>query len=84
MDLSPRQLEVVALVARGKQDKEIADILGIGLGTAKSHVQSSMDRLGIHSRVDLAVWYVCKRVGDTCVRRKHRTPFDLRSQLLPS
>lgn len=86
MDLSPRQLEVVSLVACGKQDKEVADALKISVPTAKAHLQSAMDRLGLHSRSDLTAWYVCKRALDKwpCWLRRHKpkNPFELRAHLL--
>lgn len=47
-ELSPREREVLQLVAEGKTTKEIAVALGIGVKTAESHRQNVMNRLGIH------------------------------------
>jgi DNA-binding NarL/FixJ family response regulator len=48
--LSPRELEVAVLVARGFVNKEIARELGVSLGTAKLHVHSVFLKLGIRRR----------------------------------
>ncbi len=48
--LTPRQLEVLALVARGEADKEIAAILGISTATAQRHVTNILDRLRVRNR----------------------------------
>ncbi len=53
--LSPRHLEVLALLARGKTTKEIAKELFISPGTAKNHVTKIMAQLGVSNRAKLAV-----------------------------
>jgi predicted ATPase/DNA-binding CsgD family transcriptional regulator len=54
-DLSPRELEVVALVADGRSDGEIAFTLGISKKTASAHVAHIKDKLGAESRVEIVV-----------------------------
>jgi non-specific serine/threonine protein kinase len=54
--LSPRQREIVALVARGLRNREIATALGISEGTARAHVEQILTRLDLRSRVELAAW----------------------------
>jgi DNA-binding NarL/FixJ family response regulator len=54
-DLSPRELEVIALVADGRSDGEIAAELFISKKTASAHVAHIKDKLGVGSRVDVAV-----------------------------
>ncbi len=49
-DLSPRQREVLELIARGKTNAEIADALGISLDGAKYHVREILAKLGVQSR----------------------------------
>ena len=56
--LSPRELEVVALLARGKSNKAIAIRLGISERTARTHVSNILRRLGLSSRTEAAVWAV--------------------------
>jgi DNA-binding NarL/FixJ family response regulator len=57
-ELTPRELDVVELVARGNANKEIADRLSISERTARSHVSSILSKLGLESRTQLALWAV--------------------------
>ncbi|KQP02226.1 response regulator transcription factor [Pseudorhodoferax sp. Leaf265] len=50
-----RQLEVLALVATGQQNKQIADALGIAERTVKLHVTALLDSFGAHNRTHLLV-----------------------------
>ena len=50
--LSHREREVLLLVARGRQDKEIAHLLGIATTTAKNHVKSILAKLGARNRLE--------------------------------
>jgi predicted ATPase/class 3 adenylate cyclase/DNA-binding CsgD family transcriptional regulator len=54
-DLSPRELEVFALVADGRSDGEIAAELFISKKTASAHVAHIKNKLGVESRVEIAV-----------------------------
>lgn len=61
--LTTREEEVLALLARGRTNAEIAAELFIGLSTVKSHVASLMAKLGVRNRVEIAMWaYRSKRV----------------------
>jgi LuxR family quorum-sensing system transcriptional regulator CciR len=53
--LSPREIECLALVARGKTDWEIATILGVGLETVRTYVKHARRVYGVTSRTQLAV-----------------------------
>jgi DNA-binding NarL/FixJ family response regulator len=55
--LPPRQGEVLALVARGATNKEIAAALGISSQTVKGHLTCLMQSLGVQSRAALACLY---------------------------
>jgi DNA-binding NarL/FixJ family response regulator len=46
--LSPREREVLQLIAEGKTTKEIAALLGVGVKTADSHRTRLMQKLDIH------------------------------------
>jgi DNA-binding NarL/FixJ family response regulator len=46
--LTPRQREVLQLVAEGHSNKEIASRLNVALKTVETHRTELMDRLGIH------------------------------------
>lgn len=57
-DLSPREIEVLALVARGLINKEIADKLNISLTTVISHRKNITEKLGIKSVSALTIYAV--------------------------
>lgn len=48
--LTPREVEVLGLIARGFGNKEVADVLGTAPGTVKAHVQSILSKLGANDR----------------------------------
>ena len=52
ISLTPRELEVLGLLAAGLQNKEIADRLGIAVRTAKFHVGSVMRKLDAGNRTE--------------------------------
>lgn len=54
--LTAREEEVLALVARGRTNAEIAGELFIGLSTAKTHVAALMTKVGARNRVEIAIW----------------------------
>ncbi|MEV0157681.1 response regulator transcription factor [Micromonospora sp. NPDC050686] len=54
--LSDRELEVVAAVARGRTNQEIAAELFISLSTVKSHLSAIGAKLGARNRVEIAAW----------------------------
>ncbi|MFH1699456.1 MAG: response regulator transcription factor [Candidatus Zixiibacteriota bacterium] len=52
--LTRREHEVVDLIARGRSNKEIARELNIAVHTVKSHVHNTLEKLALHSRLELA------------------------------
>ena len=56
--LSPREREVVQLVAEGKSSKEIAIMLGVTVKTAETHRSNILIKLNIHSIVELVMYAV--------------------------
>ncbi|GIJ49539.1 DNA-binding response regulator [Virgisporangium aliadipatigenens] len=54
--LSPREVEVVRLVARGLTNAEIAQQLYISIGTVKTHLGSVQTKLAARNRVEIAAW----------------------------
>jgi DNA-binding NarL/FixJ family response regulator len=48
--LSPREQEVLELLNRGYLYKEIADLIGISLGTVNTHIARIYEKLHVHSR----------------------------------
>ena len=63
-DLTPRQLVVASMVARGMCDKEIAKELGIAYSTVRVHLVALAFRLklpvGLNTRVLVARWWYSK------------------------
>ena len=53
--LTPRETEILSLLAEGQSNKVIARNLGISDGTVKLHVKAILRKLNIHSRVEAAV-----------------------------
>lgn len=53
--LSTRQLEVLAQLALGKSNQEIAETLGISTGTVKTHVHTILSLIGARNRTHAAV-----------------------------
>ena len=63
--LSAREAEVLALIARGHINKEIAQRLGIGLTTVISHRRNLMEKLGIRSVPGLTLYAVTRGYVDS-------------------
>jgi DNA-binding NarL/FixJ family response regulator len=62
--LTDREEQVLASVARGRTNGEIADELYITLSTVKTHIASLMAKLGLRNRVEIALWaYETGRAG---------------------
>lgn len=57
-DLTPRELDILCLLAEGQSNKVIARNLGISDGTVKLHVKAVLRKLNVHSRVEAAVMAV--------------------------
>jgi DNA-binding NarL/FixJ family response regulator len=53
-ELSPRELEVVRLVAEGSSNREIADLLALSPRTVERHLTNSLTKLGARNRTELA------------------------------
>jgi two-component system nitrate/nitrite response regulator NarL len=61
--LTPREGEILNLIARGYSNKLIARELDVAVGTVKVHVKHLLKKLGLKSRVEAAVWAVNARDG---------------------
>jgi two-component system nitrate/nitrite response regulator NarL len=57
-ELTPREVEILCLLAEGQSNKLIARNLGISDGTVKLHVKAILRKLDVHSRVEAAVMAV--------------------------
>ncbi len=52
---------MLATVARGLSNTEIASELHISLSTVKTHLASLMAKLGVRNRVEIAIWALARR-----------------------
>ncbi len=60
--LTDREKQVLKLVAEGKSNKEVAEVLGISVKTAMSHREHVMEKLGVHNRTELVRFAIKKGV----------------------
>ncbi|MGK8503209.1 response regulator [Nocardia asiatica] len=61
--LTDREEQILAAVARGRTNNEIAAELYISLSTVKTHIASLMAKLGARNRVEIVIWaYETRRV----------------------
>jgi DNA-binding NarL/FixJ family response regulator len=58
--LTPREQEVVVLLARGMSNRQIADELVISPHTVQRHVENILGKLGFSSRTQIAGWAVSR------------------------
>ncbi len=56
--LTPREREVIQLVAEGKTTKEVATALNLSVKTAETHRTNLMRKLDLHSVADLTLYAV--------------------------
>ncbi|WP_309732930.1 response regulator transcription factor [Chamaesiphon sp. OTE_75_metabat_556] len=54
-ELTPRELEILKLIAAGANNREIAGQLYISEGTVKNHVTNILNRLGVRDRTQAAI-----------------------------
>lgn len=62
--LTPRELDVLRLIAAGEPNKAIAAKLGISERTTRSHVSSILSKLNVTSRTQAALWAAREGVAD--------------------
>jgi pimeloyl-ACP methyl ester carboxylesterase len=62
-ELTPRQLEIAAMISRGLTNREIASRLGIQERSAEGHVERIRLRLGFHSRAQIAAWHSARHAA---------------------
>jgi DNA-binding NarL/FixJ family response regulator len=60
--LTPREREVVQLLAEGKTSKEVASVLNLSVKTAETHRTNVMRKLNLHSVADLVRYAVRNRI----------------------
>jgi DNA-binding NarL/FixJ family response regulator len=70
---SPRQQQVIELVAQGLKNSEVADVIGTTEHVVKNHLRMIYDKLGLWNRVELALWYEARRHESLACSRSHPT-----------
>jgi DNA-binding NarL/FixJ family response regulator len=66
--LTPRESEVLQLVAEGSANKQVAAELGISIKTVEKHRQSLMDKLKIHDTAGLTRYAISAGVIESNVK----------------
>ena len=72
--LTPRELEVLERLARGRANKQIAIELGLGLRTVEGHVSNILAKLGVQSRTEAVAYALGSRLVDPENRGNPRHP----------
>jgi two-component system, NarL family, response regulator NreC len=62
--LSPREREVLQLIAEGYSNKQIAEILCISMKTVQAHRKNLMSKLNLHNRADLIKYAIQRKIID--------------------
>ena len=63
-ELSPRETEILKMVATGMSYRQIADRLVISHRTVQNHVQNTLRKLQMHNRVELTRWAIEQGLDD--------------------
>lgn len=71
-DLTPREREVLAALAEGLSNAEIARCLVIEIGTVKTHVSRVIFKLGVRDRVGAIIWAYQDNHRQTTFERKNQ------------
>jgi DNA-binding NarL/FixJ family response regulator len=66
--LSPREMEVLQLIAEGKANKETADVLQISIKTVEKHRQKVMEKLNIHDTASLTRYAISSGIIESSVQ----------------
>ncbi|MGA2555264.1 MAG: response regulator transcription factor [Verrucomicrobiota bacterium] len=66
--LTPREMEVLQLIAEGKANKETASELGIGIKTVEKHREHLMEKLDIHDTAGLTRYAIATGIIESSVQ----------------
>ena len=70
--LSQREREIVALVAQGFKNKEMAEKMFISEQTVKNHLHNIFDKLGVSDRLELALYAIHNNLHTGQIRLRHQ------------
>jgi DNA-binding NarL/FixJ family response regulator len=68
MRLTPREMEILQLIAEGNANKTSADILNISIKTVEKHRQSLMEKLDIHDTAGLTRYAIAEGIIESSVQ----------------
>jgi DNA-binding NarL/FixJ family response regulator len=72
--MTKREHEVVALIAGGRSNKEIAAQMHISVHTVKSHVHNILEKLALHTRLEVASFVHEKRLAESPASKPRTKP----------
>ena len=58
---TPREKKVIELVAQGLKNSEVADMIDTTEHVVKNYLRAIFDKIGVWSRLELALWYEARR-----------------------
>jgi len=73
-DLSDRECQIIALVARGLKNRDIAKFLGITEAVIKNYLRRIYDKVGVWNRVELALWYEARQHAKPTSQKPDKSP----------
>jgi DNA-binding NarL/FixJ family response regulator len=62
-ELTPREVEILREIARGRGSQQIAAVLGISVGTARKHRENMMKKLGLHNTAEVTAYAIKRGFG---------------------
>jgi two-component system, NarL family, response regulator NreC len=60
--LTDREREVLQLLAEGRSNKEVANVLNLSLSTVETHRTNMMQKLNLHSSAEIVLYAVRKKL----------------------
>ncbi|MFB5660268.1 response regulator [Alteribacillus sp. HJP-4] len=60
--LTPREIDIMRKIGEGRSNKEIADELGLSVGTVKNHISVMLDKLELRDRTQIAIYAIRNNV----------------------
>jgi DNA-binding NarL/FixJ family response regulator len=62
-ELTPREVEILREIARGRDNQQIAAVLGISIGTARKHRENMMKKLDLHNAAEVTAFAIKRGFG---------------------
>lgn len=75
-DLSPREEEILGLIASGRSNDEIAEQLGLSINSVKTYIRQAYRKIDVVRRSQAVAWYVQHRPDDRDGVAAEQTPLE--------